>query len=282
MNINRFTANTFLLFIASSFAFSQAVEDPTPAIVDTSQAKPDQIGKISTMVLANRITNISGFERLIIGDLLGDEMMETSAASMVVGETQAKEAMGASFDPNCFSDSCAIAVGKYLNLSNVVTFGIINVKKIADSADADTLLAVKDSVITATIIMKNFNIGTGQTVVEKSFPFKGDTDKLFMTARRLVWSAVGVEPPPGRFPEDLINNKVSLKEKMFSYYRNILLYYRNTLLPWFQDNTEMTMIIGGLVLISGGWLLFGGGGGDDGGSDSPPTFPEGPSSEVQL
>jgi hypothetical protein len=282
MNINRFTANTFLLFIASSFAFSQAVEDPTPAIVDTSQAKPDQIGKISTMVLANRITNISGFERLIIGDLLGDEMMETSAASMVVGETQAKEAMGASFDPNCFSDSCAIAVGKYLNLSNVVTFGIINVKKIADSADADTLLAVKDSVITATIIMKNFNIGTGQTVVEKSFPFKGDTDKLFMTARRLVWSAVGVEPPPGRFPEDLINNKVSLKEKMFSYYRNTLLYYRNTLLPWFQDNTEMTMIIGGLVLISGGWLLFGGGGGDDGGSDSPPTFPEGPSSEVQL
>jgi hypothetical protein len=282
MNINRFTANTFLLFIASSFAFSQAVEDPTPAIVDTSQAKPDQIGKISTMVLANRITNISGFERLIIGDLLGDEMMETSAASMVVGETQAKEAMGASFDPNCFSDSCAIAVGKYLNLSNVVTFGIINVKKIADSADADTLLAVKDSVITATIIMKNFNIGTGQTVVEKSFPFKGDTDKLFMTARRLVWSAVGVEPPPGRFPEDLINNKVSLKEKMFSYYRNILLYYRNTLLPWFQDNTEMTMIIGGLVLISGGWLLFGGGGGDDGGSGSPPTFPEGPSSEVQL
>jgi hypothetical protein len=234
------------------------------------------------MVLANRITNISGFERLIIGDLLGDEMMETSAASMVVGETQAKEAMGASFDPNCFSDSCAIAVGKYLNLSNVVTFGIINVKKIADSADADTLLAVKDSVITATIIMKNFNIGTGQTVVEKSFPFKGDTDKLFMTARRLVWSAVGVEPPPGRFPEDLINNKVSLKEKMFSYYRNILLYYRNTLLPWFQDNTEMTMIIGGLVLISGGWLLFGGGGGDDGGSGSPPTFPEGPSSEVQL
>jgi hypothetical protein len=282
MNINRFTANTFLLFIASSFAFSQAVEDPTPAIVDTSQAKPDQIGKISTMVLANRITNISGFERLIIGDLLGDEMMETSAASMVVGETQAKEAMGANFDPNCFSDSCAIAVGKYLNLSNVVTFGIINVKKIADSADADTLLAVKDSVITATIIMKNFNIGTGQTVVEKSFPFKGDTDKLFMTARRLVWSAVGVEPPPGRFPEDLINNKVSLKEKMFSYYRNILLYYRNTLLPWFQDNTEMTMIIGGLVLISGGWLLFGGGGGDDGGSGSPPTFPEGPSSEVQL
>jgi hypothetical protein len=282
MNINRFTANTFLLFIASSFAFSQAVEDPTPAIVDTSQAKPDQIGKISTMVLANRITNISGFERLIIGDLLGDEMMETSAASMVVGETQAKEAMGASFDPNCFSDSCAIAVGKYLNLSNVVTFGIINVKKIADSADADTLLAVKDSVITATIIMKNFNIGTGQTVVEKSFPFKGDTDKLFMTARRLVWSAVGVEPPPGRFPEDLINNKVSLKEKMFSYYRNTLLYYRNTLLPWFQDNTEMTMIIGGLVLISGGWLLFGGGGGDDGGSGSPPTFPEGPSSEVQL
>ena len=282
MNINRFTANTFLLFIASSFAFSQAVEDPTPAIVDTSQAKPDQIGKISTMVLANRITKKSGFERLIIGDLLGDEMMETSAASMVVGETQAKEAMGASFDPNCFSDSCAIAVGKYLNLSNVVTFGIINVKKIADSADADTLLAVKDSVITATIIMKNFNIGTGQTVVEKSFPFKGDTDKLFMTARRLVWSAVGVEPPPGRFPEDLINNKVSLKEKMFSYYRNILLYYRNTLLPWFQDNTEMTMIIGGLVLISGGWLLFGGGGGDDGGSGSPPTFPEGPSSEVQL
>ena len=153
---------------------------------------------------------------------------------------------------------------------------------VPDSADADTLLAVKDSVITATIIMKNFNIGTGQTVVEKSFPFKGDTDKLFMTARRLVWSAVGVEPPPGRFPEDLINNKVSLKEKMFSYYRNILLYYRNTLLPWFQDNTEMTMIIGGLVLISGGWLLFGGGGGDDGGSGSPPTFPEGPSSEVQL
>jgi len=282
MNINRFTANTFLLFIASSFAFSQAVEDPTPTIADTSQAKPDQIGKISTMVLANRITNISGFERLIIGDLLGDEMMETSAASMVVGEIQAKEAMGASFDPSCFSDSCAIAVGKYLNLSNVITFGIINVKKIADSADADTLLAVKDSIITATIIMKNFNIGTGQTVVEKSFPFKGDTDKLFMTARRLVWSAVNVEPPPGRFPEDLINKKVSLKEKMLSYYYNTLLYYRNTLLPWFQDNTEMTIIIGGLVLISGGWLLFGGGGGDDGGSESPPAFPEGPSSEVQL
>ena len=282
MNINRFTANTFLLFIASSFAFSQAVEDPTPTIADTSQAKPDQIGKISTMVLANRITNISGFERLIIGDLLGDEMMETSAASMVVGEIQAKEAMGASFDPSCFSDSCAIAVGKYLNLSNVITFGIINVKKIADSADADTLLAVKDSIITATIIMKNFNIGTGQTVVEKSFSFKGDTDKLFMTARRLVWSAVNVEPPPGRFPEDIINNKVSLKEKMLSYYYNTLLYYRNTLLPWFQDNTEMTMIIGGLVLISGGWLLFGGGGGDDGGSESPPAFPEGPSSEVQL
>lgn len=282
MNINRFTANTFLLFIASSFAFSQAVEDPTPTIADTSQAKPDQIGKISTMVLANRITNISGFERLIIGDLLGDEMMETSAASMVVGEIQAKEAMGASFDPSCFSDSCAIAVGKYLNLSNVITFGIINVKKIADSADADTLLAVKDSIITATIIMKNFNIGTGQTVVEKSFPFKGDTDKLFMTARRLVWSAVNVEPPPGRFPEDLINKKVSLKEKMLSYYYNTLLYYRNTLLPWFQDNTEMTMIIGGLVLISGGWLLFGGGGGDNGGSESPPAFPEGPSSEVQL
>ena len=282
MNINRFTANTFLLFIASSFAFSQAVEDPTPTIADTSQAKPDRIGKISTMVLANRITNISGFERLIIGDLLGDEMMETSAASMVVGEIQAKEAMGASFDPSCFSDSCAIAVGKYLNLSNVITFGIINVKKIADSADADTLLAVKDSIITATIIMKNFNIGTGQTVVEKSFPFKGDTDKLFMTARRLVWSAVNVEPPPGRFPEDLINNKVSLKEKMLSYYYNTLLYYRNTLLPWFQDNTEMTIIIGGLVLISGGWLLFGGGGGDNGGSESPPAFPEGPSSEVQL
>lgn len=282
MNINRFTANTFLLFIASSFAFSQAVEDPTPTIADTSQAKPDQIGKISTMVLANRITNISGFERLIIGDLLGDEMMETSAASMVVGEIQAKEAMGASFDPSCFSDSCAIAVGKYLNLSNVITFGIINVKKIADSADADTLLAVKDSIITATIIMKNFNIGTGQTVVEKSFSFKGDTDKLFMTARRLVWSAVNVEPPPGRFPEDIINNKVSLKEKMLSYYYNTLLYYRNTLLPWFQDNTEMTIIIGGLVLISGGWLLFGGGGGDDGGSESPPAFPEGPSSEVQL
>ena len=282
MNINRFTANTFLLFIASSFAFSQAVEDPTPTIADTSQAKPDQIGKISTMVLANRITNISGFERLIIGDLLGDEMMETSAASMVVGEIQAKEAMGASFDPSCFSDSCAIAVGKYLNLSNVITFGIINVKKIADSADADTLLAVKDSIITATIIMKNFNIGTGQTVVEKSFSFKGDTDKLFMTARRLVWSAVNVEPPPGRFPEDIINNKVSLKEKMLSYYYNTLLYYRNTLLPWFQDNTEMTMIIGGLVLISGGWLLFGGGGGDNGGSESPPAFPEGPSSEVQL
>ena len=88
------------LFIISSFSFSQnaaekdstiavqttsqTVEDTTQAVVDTSQVVPDQIKKISTMVLANRITNVSGFERMIIGDLLGDEMMETSAASMVI------------------------------------------------------------------------------------------------------------------------------------------------------------------------------------------------------
>ena len=226
------------------------------------------------MVLANRITNVSGFERMIIGDLLGDEMMETSAASMVISENQAKEAMGAAFDPNCFSDSCAISIGKSFNLSNVITFGIINVKKIADSTDVDTLLAVKDSIITATIIMKNFHIGTGQVVSEMTFPFEGDTDKLLMTARRMVWSSVGVEPPPGRFPEDLIDNKVSLKKK-------ILDFYYGTLVPWVQDNTEIAMIIGGIVIISGGWLIFGGGG-DDGGFDSPPDFPDGPSSMVPL
>ena len=278
------------LFIISSFAFSQntgeqdstiavqpasqTVEDTTQAVVDTSQVEPDQIKKISTMVLANRITNVSGFERMIIGDLLGDEMMETSAASMVISESQAKEAMGAAFDPNCFSDSCAISIGKSFNLSNVITFGILNVRKIANPAEADTLLAVKDSIITATVIMKNFHIGTGQVVSEMNFPFEGEADKLLMTARRMVWSAVGVEPPPGRFPEDLINNRVSLKKR-------ILDFYYGTLVPWVQDNTEIAMIIGGIVIISGGWLVFGGGG-DDGGFDGPPEFPEDPSSMVPL
>ena len=182
--------------------------------------------------------------------------------------------MGANFDPNCFSDSCAISIGKSFNLSNVITFGIINVKKIADSTDADTLLAVKDSILTATIIMKNFHIGTGQVVSEMSFPFEGDTDKLLMTARRMVWSAVGVEPPPGRFPEDLIDNKVSIKKR-------ILDFYYGTILPWVQDNREIAMVIGGIVLISGGWLIFGGGDGG-GGFDGPPEFPDGPSSMVQL
>jgi hypothetical protein len=278
------------LFIISSFAFSQntgeqdstlavqpasqTVEDTTQAVVDTSQVEPDQIKKISTMVLANRITNVSGFERMIIGDLLGDEMMETSAASMVISESQAKEAMGAAFDPNCFSDSCAISIGKSFNLSNVITFGILNVRKIANPAEADTLLAVKDSIITATVIMKNFHIGTGQVVSEMNFPFEGEADKLLMTARRMVWSSVGVEPPPGRFPEDLINNRVSLKKR-------ILDFYYGTLVPWVQDNTEIAMIIGGIVIISGGWLVFGGGG-DDGGFDGPPEFPEDPSSMVPL
>ena len=281
---------TAYLFIISSFVVSQTtvekdstatiqttsqtVEDTTQAVGDTTQVEPDQIDKISTMILANRITNVSGFERMIIGDLLGDEMMETSAASMVIGEGQAKEAMGSNFDPNCFSDSCAISVGKSFNLSNVITFGIINVKKIADSTDADTLLAVKDSIITATIIMKNFHIGTGQVVSEMSFPFEGDTDKLLMTARRMVWSSVGVEPPPGRFPEDLIDNKVSIKKR-------ILDFYYGTILPWVQDNREIAMVIGGIVLISGGWLIFGGGDGG-GGFDGPPEFPDGPSSMVQL
>ena len=281
---------TAYLFIISSFVVSQTtgqkdstatiqttsqtVEDTTQAVGDTTQVEPDQIDKISTMILANRITNVSGFERMIIGDLLGDEMMETSAASMVIGEGQAKEAMGSNFDPNCFSDSCAISVGKSFNLSNVITFGIINVKKIADSTDADTLLAVKDSILTATIIMKNFHIGTGQVVSEMSFPFEGDTDKLLMTARRMVWSAVGVEPPPGRFPEDLIDNKVSIKKR-------ILDFYYGTILPWVQDNREIAMVIGGIVLISGGWLIFGGGD-DGGGFDGPPDFPDGPSSMVQL
>ena len=281
---------TYLFIIISSFLYSQAtgdkdstatvqttsqtVEDTTQAVGDTTQVELDQIDKISTMVLANRITNVSGFERMIIGDLLGDEMMETSAASMVISEGQAKEAMGANFDPNCFSDSCAISIGKSFNLSNVITFGIINVKKIADSTDADTLLAVKDSILTATIIMKNFHIGTGQVVSEMSFPFEGDTDKLLMTARRMVWSAVGVEPPPGRFPEDLIDNKVSIKKR-------ILDFYYGTILPWVQDNREIAMVIGGIVLISGGWLIFGGGD-DGGGFDGPPEFPDGPSSMVQL
>ena len=280
---------TYLLII-SSFAFSQnaadkdstiavqttsqTVEDTTQAVVDTSQVEPDQIEKISTMVLANRITNVSGVERTIIGDLLGDEMMETSAASMVISESQAKEAMGTNFDPNCFSDSCAIAVGKSFNLSNVITFGIINVKKIADSTDVDTLLAEKDSIITATIIMKNFHIGTGQITSEMTFPFEGDTEKLLMTARGMGWTAVGVEPPPGRFPEDLIDNKVSLKKR-------ILDFYYGTVVPWVQDNTEMTMIIGGILIISGGWLIFGGGG-DGGGFDGPPDFPDDPPSMVQL
>ena len=281
---------TAYLFIISSFVVSQTtgekdstatvqttsqtVEDTTQAVGDTTQVEPDQIDKISTMVLANRITNVSGFERMIIGDLLGDEMMETSAASMVISEGQAKEAMGANFDPNCFSDSCAISIGKSFNLSNVITFGIINVKKIADSTDADTLLAVKDSILTATIIMKNFHIGTGQIVSEMTFPFEGDTDKLLMTARRMVWSAVGVEPPPGRFPEDLIDNKVSIKKR-------ILDFYYGTILPWVQDNREIAMVIGGIVLISGGWLIFGGGDGG-GGFDGQPEFPDGPSSMVQL
>ena len=278
------------LFIISSFSFSQntgeqdstiavqpasqTVEDTTQAVVDTSQVEPDQIKKISTMVLANRITNVSGFEQMIIGDLLGDEMMETSAASMVISESQAKEAMGAAFDPNCFSDSCAISIGKSFNLSNVITFGILNVRKIANPAKEDTLLAVKDSIITATVIMKNFHIGTGQVVSEMTFPFEGEADKLLMTARRMVWSSVGVEPPPGRFPEDLIDNKVSLKKR-------ILDFYYGTLVPWVQDNTEIAMIVGGIVIISGGWLVFGGGG-DDGGFDGPPEFPEDPSSMVPL
>ena len=279
------------LLIISSFAFSQnaaekdstiavqttsqTVENTKQAVVDTSKVEPDQIKKISTMVLANRITNVSGFERTIISDLLGDEMMETSAASMVISEGQAKEAMGAAFDPNCFSDSCAISVGKSFNLSNVITFGIINVRKKANPAQADTLLAVKDSIITATIIMKNFNIGTGEIVSEMNFPFEGDNDKLLMSARRMVWSAVGVEPPPGRFPEDLIDDKENLKKR-------ILNFYYGTLLPWFQNNPEMAMVIGGIVIISGGWLIFGGGGGDDGGFDGPPEFPDDPSSMVPL
>ena len=278
------------LFIISSFSFSQnaaekdstiavqttsqTVEDTTQAVVDTSQVEPDQIKKISTMVLANRITNVSGFERMIIGDLLGDEMMETSAASMVISEGQAKEAMGAAFDPNCFSDSCAISIGKSFNLSNVITFGILNVRKIENPAEVDTLLAVKDSLITATIIMKNFNIGTGEIVSEMNFPFEGDTDKLLMSARRMVWSAVGVEPPPGRFPEDLIDDKENLKKR-------ILNFYYGTLLPWFQNNPEMAMAIGGIAIITGGWLIFGGGG-DDGGFDGPPEFPDDPSSMVRL
>ena len=274
---------TAYLFIISSFVVSQTtgdkdstatVQTTSQTVEDTTQVEADQIDKISTMILANRITNVSGFERMIIGDLLGDEMMETSAASMVISEGQAKEAMGANFDPNCFSDSCAISIGKSFNLSNVITFGIINVKKIADSTDADTLLAVKDSIITATIIMKNFHIGTGQVVSEMSFPFEGDSDKLLLTARRMVWTAVGVEPPPGRFPEDLIDNKVSLKKR-------ILDFYYGTILPWVQDNREIAMVIGGIVLISGGWLIFGGGD-DGGGFDGPPDFPDGPSSMVQL
>ena len=274
---------TAYLYIISSFVVSQTtvekdstatIQTTSQTVEDTTQVEPDKIDKISTMVLANRITNVSGFERMIIGDLLGDEMMETSAASMVISEGQAKEAMGANFDPNCFSDSCAISIGKSFNLSNVITFGIINVKKIADSTDADTLLAVKDSILTATIIMKNFHIGTGQVVSEMSFPFEGDTDKLLMTARRMVWSAVGVEPPPGRFPEDLIDNKVSIKKR-------ILDFYYGTILPWVQDNREIAMVIGGIVLISGGWLIFGGGDGG-GGFDGPPEFPDNPSSMVQL
>ena len=261
-------------FILSSIAYSQTGEDTTQAVVDTAQVEPDQIKKISTMVLANRITNVSGFERMIIGDLLGDEMMETSAASMVISENQAKEAMGAAFDPNCYSDSCAIAIGKSFNLSNVITFGILNVRKIANPAKDDTLLAVKDSIITATVIMKNFHIGTGQVVSEMTYPFEGATDKLLMTARRMVWTSVGVEPPPGRFPEDLIDNRVSLKKR-------ILDFYYGTLVPLVQDNTEIAMIIGGIVIISGGWLIFGGSG-DDGGFDGPPDFPENPSSMVPL
>ena len=253
---------------------TQAVENTKQAVVDTSKVEPDQIKKISTMVLANRITNVSGFERTIIGDLLGDEMMETSAASMVISEGQAKEAMGAAFDPNCFSDSCAISIGKSFNLSNVITFGIINVRKIANPAQVDTLLAVKDSLITATIIMKNFNIGTGEIVSEMNFPFEGDADKLLMSARRMVWSAVGVEPPPGRFPEDLIDDKENLKKR-------ILNFYYGTLLPWFQNNPEMAMVIGGIAIITGGWLIFGGGG-EDGGFDGPPEFPDDPSSMVPL
>jgi hypothetical protein len=278
------------LLIISSFAFSQnaaekdstiavqtpsqTVENTKQAVVDTSKVEPDQIKKISTMVLANRITNVSGFERTIISDLLGDEMMETSAASMVISEGQAKEAMGAAFDPNCFSDSCAISIGKSFNLSNVITFGIINVRKIANPAQVDTLLAVKDSLITATIIMKNFNIGTGEIVSEMNFPFEGDNDKLLMSARRMVWSAVGVEPPPGRFPEDLIDDKESLKKRLLDF-------YYGTLYPWFQNNSEMAMIVGGIVIISGGWLIFGGGG-DGGGFDGPPEFPDDPSSMVRL
>ena len=295
---------TAYLFIISSFVVSQTtgekdstatIQTTSQTVEDTTQVEPDQIEKISTMVLANRITNVSGFERMIIGDLLGDEMMETSAASMVISEGQAKEAMGANFDPNCFSDSCAISIGKSFNLSNVITFGIINVKKIADSTDADTLLAdadtlladadtqladadtqlaVKDSILTATIIMKNFHIGTGQVVSEMSFPFEGDTDKVLMSARRMVWTAVGVEPPPGRFPEDLIDDKENLKKR-------ILNFYYGTLLPWFQNNPEMAMAIGGIAIITGGWLIFGGGG-DGGGFDGPPDFPDDPSSMVQL
>jgi len=281
---------TAYLFIISSFVVSQTtgekdstatvqttsqtVEDTTQAVGDTTQVEPDQIDKISTMVLANRITNVSGFERMIIGDLLGDEMMETSAASMVISEGQAKEAMGAAFDPSCFSDSCAISIGKSFNLSNVITFGIINVRKIANPAQVDTLLAVKDSLITATIIMKNFNIGTGEIVSEMNFPFEGDADKLLMSARRMVWTAVGVEPPPGRFPEDLIDDKENLKKR-------ILNFYYGTLLPWFQNNPEMAMVIGGIAIITGGWLIFGGGG-EDGGFDGPPEFPDDPSSMVPL
>jgi hypothetical protein len=156
----------------------------------------------------------------------------------------------------------------------VITFGILNVRKIANPAQEDTLLAVKDSLITATIIMKNFNIGTGEIVSEMNFPFEGDNDKLLMSARRMVWSAVGVEPPPGRFPEDLIDDKVSLKKRLLDF-------YYGTLYPWFQNNSEMAMVIGGIVIIGGGWLIFGGGD-DGGGFDGPPEFPDDPSSMVRL
>jgi hypothetical protein len=43
----------------------------------------------------------------------------------------------------------------------------------------------------------------------------------------------------------------------------------------------MTMIIGGILIISGGWLIFGGSG-DGGGFDGPPEFPDDSSSMVRL
>lgn len=178
---------------------------------------------------------ISELETETLTQYMRSELQETGAVTALPA-ARINEILGEQgLEPGeCTSDDCALEIGRLLGVGHVVTGSV----------------ARQEQTYQLGCRMLNVEEGIVEKAVTRSY--SGDVDGLILTVQRIVWDIVGVEPPPGRFPEDLMGPSSRPSKLIQRKYEIILVF--------------VFLVLMGLISRTGG-----GGGVED--IISPPDWP---------